>query len=514
MFLFLGLSLGPLAQGFAIAMLSPKRSPVLANITIGIGMKAYYRPAITFNVRNELTLKKRQYSEKHDSEYISFGGGLMGSATKRYLDNPQNRIHAFYGAPLAFVEEHFGVVVDPRDVAIARWLYESHEHGDYEHRVRKGETLREAVKGVFSNPKGYVGVELPEVMYLFSGSADSQVVDRIRSFYEKSQSPKNTTTALKQMLIPLAAFVIIFLLGAFTAGKTGGSAGGGGAPVPSGNTSTIGPSALLLLWAIPKPSVAFDRHDIRDLLVVLLYAGVYLGMTALLLLAMPAPYPLFGIALPVGGWAVVLFTLGVVIVPIITTWFGRSLGGIGRGLGDLYLILGLLGYRKPVFTYDEGRYHIVPYHDHEWEVEPRWYRFAFTKVGVGFVNKPENWPDGTVFTTSQVRELVGADATADGGQVSDLPAPPGFTGVPEIKLGNIYGYLPSKPDPRDVHVRTDRTTGWFHGVGQDSRLLWKAFQTAKDDFGGGKQPLGDITIMVASGVMVMLALLLNFLLFW
>lgn len=510
LFFILGVSLGPLLLGVLIVAFSRDRSQRLAAWTIGLGLTSIYRPAITFNARDELTLKRRAYDEKHDAEYIAFGGVL--SKVKRYLHDPQARIHSFYGVPFGFVEELFGVVVDPRDAALGRELRVAQANSQYEHRVERGGRLHESVRAVFELPRGGMGVRLPEVIYLFGGSFDSQLVDRVRDYYEKSQAPRDNRSSLKRLALPIGAFVAVVLMGVFAAGQgAGGGGGGGGAPAGNSSTINVGASLLFLLLSLPsiprppRPS-APDPPDVnwRDLFVALVTIAIAGLLMVGLYLVFPMPVAILGIPLPLWAWTVIALAIGLALIPFVAFWFGRSLGALGMGLGKLYLILGLLGFSRPVIAYDEGEYRVVEYDDHYWPVEPSWYRFAMTRLGVGFLNFEDNWPDGTTLSRSRVKAL-GDEAT------TDTPAPTGYTATELIAVDDVHGFVPDDPAEETVYVRTDRTTGWYLDAGQDVRLMTTSLEHAKEDFGGGASPLGDGVVLAATLGAIVIGALFNWL---
>lgn len=495
----LGIAAGPLLLGVAIAALSSSGGRRLGSWTIGLGLNAIYRPAITYNDANELTLKSRSYDEEHNRQYIKFGG--LRNTVKRYLHDPMDRFHNFYGTPFGFVDELFGVVVDPRDPMIGHEGRRAQENNAYTSRVETDDELKESVLAAFNVPRGNVGVRLSDSAWLVGGSMDSHLVDYIRKLYEKSQAPKETTTPLRQMLLPIGAFIGVLLIGGWLAGQTGGGGGGGGAPAGNSSTISVGSSLLFLLLSlpsiskpsIPKPSIPKPPRpsgpDInwRDVFVVsgFILAGV--GLVGFLMTVFPIPIAFGGTVLPLGAWCAIGIGLGLGLVPFSAFWFCRG-GPIGMALGRLYLILGFLAWRRPVITYDEGEYQVLEYTDTEWKIEPEWYRFALTRVGVGLKNKPKNWPNGTTLPAEAVQELV---EEAE----SETPAPTGYVATEEIALEDIHGYLPETVPEDDVFVRTDRTTGWFYEAGQARDLIVTAIRRAKEEFGGGKKPISDTWVM-------------------
>ncbi len=507
LFLVLGLSMGPLLVAVLSQALSSERAPRVARWSIGVGLAAVYKPVLSFSGGNDLTLKRRQYDEDHDYDYLTYGG--ITSKVKRYLHDRPDRYHSFYGTPFAFVEEWVGVPVDPRDVDAGRSLRKNREHSRYEHRVVDGESIKESVKAVFERPRGRVGVRLSEVITLYGGSLDAKSLEKLRDFYQNSQSPKDNTSGLLKLMIPVGAFIAVVMMGMFMSGG-----GGAAAPSPGSDNSTITTGLLLIGMALPTRSDddGADESDggddddgileklkalnWRDVVVAGLGVTVALSVAAVLLLAFPSPVSLLGTALPLGAWCVLFFALGAGLPPVIARWFGRSLGPIGMALGKLYLIIGLLAFRRPVIDYDDGEYQVVEYDESGFDVEPHWYRFAFSRVGVSFVNDEENWPEGTTLETEQVEEIArGGDETF---------APPDMVRTDKIAVNSIGGLVP-QPDDVDedsVYVRTDRTTGVLAEAGKDRRLLQAAMEKAKQDYGGGAQPISDKWIVGATVVSI------------
>lgn len=509
-FFLLGVLVGPLAVAGLAASLSDSSGRKVGDWAVGLGLKSVWRPALTFNAANELTLKRRSYDENHDEQKISFGG--LFSGVERFLFDPRNRIHDFFGTPFAFVDEKFGIILDPRDAAVGRELRKSQEAGTYTTRVERGENLVESVQAVFELPKPNVGVRLPDVWTLIGGSFDAQLVRKIDEFYQKSQAPKASTTALRQLLVPVGSFIAIVLLGMFAAGQGGGggaaqaAAGGGG-----GSTVEIGESWLLLL-AIP----ALKDVDRRDAVVGTVFGGVSLLIVVGLLIAFPPTVTLLGIPLPLGVWAVVATAVGAAIIPFIAAWFGRSLGGVGMLLGKLFITIGLLSYDRPVITLvDKHTYRLVEFDEVDWPVKPQFYRFALTRLGVGFANSEDVWDEDVSLSPARVNEMangpVAGDPIFDGG--SDT-APSGYTTTSIIEHEGIRGYVPETVDKDSRYVRTDLVTGWFMEAGQNRRLMKAALDTAKERHGGGQKPVDDKYVLGATLLAMVMGALFDYMVFF
>jgi len=497
MFLLLGILTGPLILAFAIRAYSPKTSKRLAAFAFKTANKSVYRPAFTFNAANELTLKRRAYDEQHDEQKIVYGGAL--NKIERYIFDPQNRIHHWAGVPFTIIEERFGIAIDPRDVTLGAQLDRHQTNGTYTQTKRLNENRKEAVLGVFTLPANGVGVNLTDVWSLIGGSFDSQLVRKIHEYYQKSQAPKAETSALRQLLVPVGTFIAVILLGLFAAGQM---AGGGGTPPKSGTNSSIKIGATLLL-------AATTRLNRRDAAVTLIGLAVAASATIGLITVFGVPVPLLGTTLPLGAWGLIAFATGLPAIPFIASWFGRSLGPIGVLLGTLFHVIGLLGYTRPVLALTGPRtYRVVEYSDHDWSVEPSFYRYAMTRLGVGFLNSDQVWHPDVLMHPEELRTIN--DTATDGTKVS----PPGYRDTDAIAQGAITGYIPSDIDDDALYVRTDFTTGWFSEAGQNRRLMQAALESAKEKYGGGIKPVGDKYILTATLAAMVLGAVFDWVVFF
>lgn len=558
LFFVLGAALGPLFLAGLSVALEDDRGQRLSEFAVGLGLKSVWKPVLMFTTSDELTLKRREFDEKHNSEYVSFGGIL--SSIKRTLHDPQDRFHPFYGTPFGFVDELFGVVVDPRDVLLGEQLRRKQANGQYTYAVERNNSLHESVRAVFELPEGPVGVQLSQGAALFGGSFDSQFIDRIRDIYETSQAPKGETSALKQLLAPVMAFAGIVLLSMFVAGQTGGGGGGGAPapqPTPTENNTTIEVGLLLLFISTDRikrrlrewyenlkqklnelrndgseesadildqnPDNDFESRSTspgeiteddteekniswRNRLVTAALGGFAALFAFGLYIAFPPIVSPLGIPLPLGIWCFIALLLGMLVPAFVASFFGRSLGGLGMLLGKLYIIIGLLGFDKPVINLDDGQYELVEYADRDWEIEPHWYRFAMTRIGIGFPNGEDAWPDGTTMHSEKVKTL------AETGDSKD--APDDCVATDAIKVDDIKGFLPDDIDDDSIHVRTDRTTGWFFEAGQARRLMESALQNAKRDYGGGEKPISQKWMLGATLASIFMASIFSWAVFF
>lgn len=498
--LLLGMLLGPLAVAFLIRLLSPETGRKLGDWAVGLGLKSVWRPALTFNAASELTLKRRRYDEDHDEQKISFGGLL--SSVERTLFDPQDRLHSLFGTPFGFVDERFGVIFDTRDASVGRALSDAQDRGIYETRVERGQSLVESVLGVFTFRGETDGVDLNDVWVLIGGSFDSQLVRKIHEYYQKGQAAKTETTALRQLLVPAGVLLGVILMGMFASGQ-----GGGGTPV-STNETTIDVGMALLASA---GASRFSRRDKVALGGVTIAALLSAGGAFLLF---PAITTVLGIPLPLGIWALIMIGIGMTILPFVASFFGRSLGPLGMVLGKLFITIGLLGYSRPVITLvEEGRYELREYDDHDWDHEPKWYRFAMTRLGAGHANDVETWGDDVTESQARVEQMGNSDndIAVDGGE----PATPARHSPTElIAHEDIVGYVPDDVEDDATYVRTDLTTGFFLEAGQNRRLMEAALQSAKEQYGGGQKPVGDKWILGSTLVAAAMGLVFDWVVFF
>ena len=496
LFFILGLFVGPLAMAAATALYSDDRGRDLGDRWFSIGLKAIWRPAFTVNAANELTLKRRAYDEDHDQQKISFGG--LGSSVERFLFDPNNRIHDFIGTPFALVDERFGLIFDAKDAAVGRKLDEKQRYGEYTERKEKRNSLVEGVLAVFEFGTPNVGVRMTDVWTLVGVSFDSQLVDKIHEYYRKGQAPKSSTTALRQLLVPVGTLIAVIIMGMLVSGQAAG-AGGGGAPSVPNSSVSIGTLALLL--GIPSLKDLNKRNALVSVAIglvsILLVAGLYF--------AFPVWVPVIGLPLPLGVWAAIMLSIGIVTLPIVSAWFGRSLGPFGTMLGKLWLTIGLLPYDQPVVTQvSDSKYELVEYDSSSWPSEPDWYRFALTRLGIG-VNEAA-WPEEVTESPTRVESMANVEV--------DGVAPSGFKPTNLIEVGPINGYVPEDVDENAQYVRTDRTTGLFEEAGQNRRLMNAALEHAKQKYGGGRKPVGDKWVLGSSLVAMLIGIIFDYLVFF
>lgn len=468
----LGLGLHFVGSIFVLAALGDEASG-LARKYAKLGLVSVFKPIVTVNSSNELTLKRRQYDEHLDVEKVSFGG--LTSSVTRYLRDPQDRLHRFLGVRFGFVEERTGLVFDPRDADAAGESKRLEEDGSLVYEgTASSNRIDEYVRGILELRAGARGVNLQDVFYLTGGSARSQMVDWLVELYSRSQEPREQQLSFWQKMTPVAALVVILLLGAFISGNMSGGGGGGG----GGVTMPVG-GALLAVASTRIPEWLTRKHVVA--------AGVT-GLGAVIMLTMFALFPV-GTAF----WALVSLGLGLVAIPFVAMFLGRSLGGLGIALGQLYLILACFAFDQPVIHLrDDDTYTLTEYDDLDNVNEPSWYRFAKTWVGVTYENTPRAWPGRNSTVTQDDFEDISVrdDATAG------LPESAGI--ATSMKSGGHSSVVPSTLDASSVGVRTRHAFSWFRDVGR-GRLLQRALKEAKEDHFGGNSTGDDFILKTTIG---------------
>lgn len=454
----LGLGLHFVGAIFALAALGSEAKG-LARRFLKIGLVSAYRPAVTVNASHELTLKRRKYDEHLDTEKVVFGG-LMSKVT-RYLRDPQDRLHRFFGVRFGFVDERTGLVYDPRDCDMGK---RSNEHQEAESLSYRGSVeegrITKQIRGVFGFETGARGVSLRDVKYLIGGSADSQAVDWLITLYKKSQEPRSQSLSVWKILAPAIALSLVLAVGAFLGGGGGGGGGGGTPTLPVG-------SALLLAIS---PYLPFNSWRQRGV------AAGFAIVGGLLLAGLFVFFPT-GIATK----AAVSFVFGLVFLPGLAYFLGRSLGGLGMGLSKLYLILGFFPYSDPViYLREDNEYVVEEWDDLDGVAEPEWYRFAKTWVGVTYENTEDAWPGRDSVLKPDVLKEYG-ETTVD----VDADLPPQHAVASGISSAGHSGVVPTDPDEDRVWVQTRHGMSWFKDVGR-GQLLKRALKNAKEEHFGGK----------------------------
>lgn len=539
------------AVGFALSLsgvivlmlaLGPYGKPI-GDWCAKIAVTSAWRPAITINDVGDLLLKQRSYNDDLNREEISVGG------TTRELEDPQDRIHHFYGIPFALADEIFGVVFNPRDAAAAQRAWEHFDNATFVYPDDSGDRYRERVRAFFELPEGTRGTPLSSIRHLVGGNADASAAMRVIEHYRKSQEPR-TTTATRQLLVPLGAFLMTVFVGWMVYTQTGSSSGGGQSSTQVGY--------LLLLVGLPSVSEVRDRltdavaklqetfttddesekserggrnrpqeawsslQDALDerisdrgdsdggmprrVLGVLLIGGLLVLAVELVLLTF-IPLPLL-VVLNLACMAGFAFLPGVAFI------LGRALGPIGIALSKLYFIFAFLPYEKPtIYLTEDDEYELREAAGAGWEDEVVWFRFAKSWVGFTYENSEDAWPGRN---TTMPADTVAAHADTlitDGGDDGASVGPKGYAKTSGLSYAGHEGIVPTDPSEKNVHVQTHHVLSWFRDVGR-GETLQRAHQYAKDKYGGGERPMSDRMLLAATIMMMLLGIVLDYVAFF
>lgn len=502
----------------------------LGRKVFSIGLTSVWRPALSVNDVGELILKKRSYNDERNIEQISVGG------IDRDLQDPQNRIHYCYGTPLALVDEIFGLVFDQRDADIGRVAKRLFEHDDMYYEEERDRRLIERVRAFFEIPQGHRGVRLEAARSLVGGGGVANLADRLIEHYRTSQEPRETTTPLRQMLIPVGTFTLIVLLGWFISSQGGG--GGGGLPVRNINIGLVWLLIGLSGVGLRRRLIKIDRKlrktlsklslperssgggssgdddgdsgggrglpSIRLLFVVFLVSMLTLGLAYL-----PTMFFPFGVVWKL--WASLL--IGLLLLPATAYFLGRSLGALGVALGKLYIIIGLLPFDRPVLFLDENEEQKIIEATERDDIDIHdltWYRFAKSWLGFDYENSNDVWPgENTAMDSSEIEAVM----VADGGANNDS-IPPGYAPTKQISYAGHDGIVPKNIEEDTVYVQTHHTLSWYREVGRARDLLFNAYSYAKEKYGHGTKPISETKIMIITAFMALLAGLFDWLWFF
>jgi hypothetical protein len=472
----------------------------------GLGLTSVYKPALTVNDVGEVLLKKRSYNDDLSREEVAIGG------LTRELENPQDRIYHLLGTPFCFVDEVTGAVFDPRDADAGREAWKHFDDSSFVFREQSNRGYFERVRAFFELPEGDRAVTLSAVRHLVGGGSDAAAAERVIEHYRKSQSPRSNATAMKQLLVPLAGFVIVFLAGYFAwqQQRPPGGGGGGGATqvgwllLAGGPLSRFRDAALAHAKKLRRSGDDGDSEPPVPPRVAAVVAGLLaatVGIEYLLSTIIPLPLLALLTAAFVGGF---------LVLPGTAAFLGRSLGPIGVVLAKLYVTLGLMPYDRPaIHLRADDRYELVETAGTGLEETAKWYRFARSWVGITYENSEDAWNGETTMSASEVKEC-GAGPRADG---SSSFLPPGSVPTNVLSFGGHTGFVPARPDEDNVHVQTHHALSWFKDVGRGETIS-RAHQYAKDKYGGGEQPVSDKMLIVFTMAAMGFAALLDYVAFF
>jgi hypothetical protein len=461
-----------------------------SNFMFWLAARPLSRAAIVISESNDAVFKRMQFSEP-GVERIEIGD------EEKSFEDPDGALHWWRGLRFALANEPDGTLFDPRHAAIGmqKRLFDQREETSYWATDQEAHAwgIMKWMPAVFELPSRHQILDLSHVRELVDGGERAEYPQRVEMFYRHSQDPFKDGPNIMKFLYPVISFCIPFF-GMWILASQIGTGGGRSTSV------SFGTLAILLLIAGRGPPVRKILAHIKNLIqlfvLVLFVIGVPAGVFTLL----------WVYAGPVAAVALTLsYLAGFFALPLVSFLFGFSTG-LSVALARLYMKLGFLAYRKPVFEWTPWAYRLREYSDLEAPDEIAWYGLFGNQVGFTYTPDPEIWDEGERYPPSDVREL-GTTAVADGGdRESNLP--PKYRPAPSIKRDSYGGFVPARVDD-DAHylnsaVALNRFSGSANGKMSMERLL-----LAKEKWGGNTDAIRDQTVLYLSAAMGLLGVILG-----
>lgn len=427
-----------------------------ANLPLYLAMYSVKRGAIVVSEHGDLLFKSMSFDDL-GVETMSFG-----SETKEFED-PATALHHWMDFPFALADEVHGILFDPRHAAIGKRKHDAEEQNQLFVRATDREWdaygVYGWVKGVFEFPDRHELVDLSMARAMVTGTERAEYPQRIEKMYELSREPYKSGTGITKFLMPVAALLVSFGGVWLVASKLGGGGGGG---------STVGYGSLLLgVGALGSARDSLSDVDWRAVVGII---AVVLPLPVIFLLLFVFVSPLLAI------FAFVAMGMGYWFLPLMTPLL-RMVGA--EKLGRFYMLLGFLGYNKPVFEWTPRTYRLREASNLEDADEVKWYSLAGSFVGFTFTPDPDSW-GGEVMDKSAIETR--REAATDGGRpTTDIPA--GHTRMPEMQRAVYAGYVPSKLKDGAYYLHSGISLSRFTDAAIGEKSLRRLLQ-AKEEHGG------------------------------
>jgi hypothetical protein len=482
------------------------RSRTMSNLHLWLAMWCVNRAALVLRADGELDWKKLNYDDV-GAERVGFG-----SVTKFFAD-PDDALSTWGGRPFALADEIHGTLFTPVHASVGQAIADRRDRDELFARATDAEAKAYGVVGwirsVLEIPRRVQVVDLSAVRALATGSERGEHPEHVETFYINSQNPDGQQMSIVRLLLPFLWFVALIVLFWQIGTRTGGGGGDGGG-------STITYSAWLLASIAPA---AMIRRRIGSIVVALLAVGAFVVILALL-------GPLVAIA------SVIAFALGFTFVPFV----GLVLGflRIGGHLSRLFVRLGLLGYREPIFYYDDDGYELIESDQlPDGAMVHGWHVLANTRVGFAYdpallegtaehvpVAQLQRWAEehDPTSVARGIAEQNGYDDPSEEvvQQVGRQTAVPQDSyRAPWVKSGtaDYAGYLPVSPSDDSVYLQSNiagqRLDAAFEGDLTDDK-----HQAAKEEYGDGVlNSIGDRMLVASMLVSTVVATVFGWVMF-
>jgi len=459
-----------------------------SNFMFYLATRPLSRAAVVISESNDAVFKPMQFSEP-GVERITIG------EEEKSFGDPDGALHWWRGIRFALANEPDGTLFDPRHAAIGlkKRLYDQREEAAYDATRTEWDTwnIQEWLPAVFELPSRHQILDLSNVRELVDGGERAEYPQRVESFYRHSQDPFNDGANIMKFLYPVISFSIPFFGMWILASQLGSTS----RTVSSVSFGTI--AVLAFAADLDRDTVLRHAWNIIKLLILtLVLVGIPTAVFAALWLY----------ASPIAAVAMSLAYLsGFLALPLVSILFSASTG-LSTSFAKLYMKLGLLGYRKPVFEWTPWSYRIREYSELNDPNDIAWYGLFGSQMGFTYTPDPDVWDDGEQYTADEVREL-GADLITDGGQTAtNLPAK--YDPAPSVKRDIYGGFVPTRVSDDaqylDSAVALSRFNGSANGKMSMERLL-----LAKEKWGGNTDPISDKTVLYLSAAMGFLGVILG-----
>lgn len=457
----LTLTLGALIGG-ALFMLLPVAydSENIGHKYVWLSMFALKRGAIVVQDDGELNWKKLKY-DPVGAEKVKLGADVIT------LSDPARALRSFKGRTLALADETHGVLFRPSDAIAGYRTRELSKRDELVSDATKTQRKKHKVAvwiRKYMHIPTHAPVDLRNVRELATGSEEGSDAWLVRTWYKFSRIRDNMQTSPWKLMIPAAAFVLTLII-FWQASSQGGSSGSPPAN-PGGNNTTL---TYLAFVTVPYAAQIKRVCAILMPLVALVVGYVLFGFTVV-------SFPIvFAIGLAIGFVGTGAFVLLICLI------------GMGGWLSTFFLDMGLQCFDNPIITETSDGYKLL---ESDGDIDGPTHKLGKHRIAFQVSRTGVKSRDGYVGTSKVVAKSIG-----DGAPYKD-----------PNDGGEFYGYFKHKVDPSlnyvyiTVYDAVSSLANGFVGKDTDSR-----HKEAKEEFGDGISDIGDITVIVATFVAIILA---------
>lgn len=465
----------------------------VGNIYAAVAMQTLNRPSISIDKRTDLSLRRRAVEER-------FGRDALADEVKKVLRlTPDSKVR-WGNRPFTFVDEHFGVSFDLRDVAVLNQIIEHDHEGDLKQeefvRNEAGETVDfnayvRAVVNV-SDRDGALSMDLDQSVRPFvDGNEDATAWDRVYEGVKRMFAPYTEPTGILKLALPA-----VMLFGGLIAGYY--LFGPGMLPGTSASRTVDVGAASLLPW-LGRGGDGDDSDDDDDPPVYRRASAWLAGVDTVIwhrLLATLGLIAVLSAGVIVAPIATIAISAGVlavlVLVPLGCSAIISALPALPEPIAEVWLTLGLKAFRDPIINQDDGEIKVREATAIGAEGGPR-YRFCKSYVGFDVADGPANFGAAGI-KGSKLGEY--RRAIADGGE-NDIPE--GLMATTKITNAGHQGLIPTfdATDASATYVRTDRWMSRFADAATGKRCE-RAQQEATKEFADGSPPFSDRQLIIFS----------------